>query len=203
MENVNNAEIEEYNTEKEVLLAWTKLIKREDPDIIIGYNIFGFDYNFIHIRSQENNCEEEFLKLSRIKNDVCGTKDQKTNTIRIEESNITIASGTHELKYINMNGRLQVDLYNYFRRDFNLTSYKLDYVAGYFIGDDVLKKTYDEEKQITKIFTKNITGLNNGTFINFEEISHSSNYYKNGKKFEIFDLNKDEKTFKCIETPQM
>ena len=197
MENVNNAQIDEYNSEREVLLAWNKLIKKEDPDIIIGYNIFGFDYNFMYIRSQENNCEEEFLKLSRIKNEICGTRDQKTNTIKIEESNITIASGTHDLKYIKMNGRLQVDLYNYFRRDFNLTSYKLDYVSGYFIGDDVLKKSYDEENETTKIFTKNITGLNNGTFINFEEISHSSNYYKNGKKFEIFDLNKDEKTF-CI-----
>ena len=37
-------EIEVYNTEKEVLVAWSKLIQREDPDIIIGYNIFGFDY---------------------------------------------------------------------------------------------------------------------------------------------------------------
>ena len=189
MENVNNAEIEEYNDEKEVLLAWTKLIQREDPDIIIGYNIFGFDYNFMYIRAKEcgDDCLNNFKKLSRVKNEVC----------ELDESSITIASGTHDLKYIKMNGRLQVDLYNYFRRDFNLTSYKLDYVSGYFIGDDVLKKSYDEENETTKIFTKNITGLNNGTFINFEEISHSSNYYKDGKKFEIFDLDKEEKTF-CI-----
>ena len=37
------------------------MMNREQPDIIIGYNIFGFDYNFMYIRSQENNCEEEFL----------------------------------------------------------------------------------------------------------------------------------------------
>ena len=33
-----------------------------------------------------------------------------------------------------MNGRLQVDLYNFYRREANLISYKLDYVAGNFIG---------------------------------------------------------------------
>ena len=143
----------------------------------------------MYIRAKEcgDDCLNNFKKLSRVKNEVC----------ELDESSITIASGTHDLKYIKMNGRLQVDLYNYFRRDFNLTSYKLDYVSGYFIGDDVLKKSYDEENETTKIFTKNITGLNNGTFINFEEISHSSNYYKDGKKFEIFDLDKEEKTF-CI-----
>ena len=39
---VPNSEIECYDTEKEVLLAWTEMIKREDSDIIIGYNIFWF-----------------------------------------------------------------------------------------------------------------------------------------------------------------
>ena len=34
-----------------------------------------------------------------------------------------------------MEGRLQLDLYNYFRREVNLPSYKLDYVASHFIGD--------------------------------------------------------------------
>ena len=36
-----------------------------------------------------------------------------------------------------MSGRLQVDLYNYFRRDFNFSSYKLDDVAGQLISDSI------------------------------------------------------------------
>ena len=44
---------------KEVLMAWTRLIQDEDPDIIID-NIFGFDYQFMFIRAQELHCEEEF-----------------------------------------------------------------------------------------------------------------------------------------------
>ena len=71
MPNAENAEVESYTTEKKVLLAWTDLIQREDPDIIIGYNIFGFDYSFMHIRSKQLDCEHEFLKLSRNKGEVC------------------------------------------------------------------------------------------------------------------------------------
>ena len=62
MEDVKNSAIESYKTEKEVLLAWTKIINEENPDIIIGYNIFGFDYDFMFQRAKENKCVREFSK---------------------------------------------------------------------------------------------------------------------------------------------
>ena len=184
-------------------MAWKKLILKEDPDIIIGYNIFGFDYQFIHIRAQENNCEEEFLQLSRNKQEICGKRNDDTGNIDIEETKLVIASGEHDLKFIKMTGRLQVDLYNYFRRDYNLTSYKLDYVSGYFIGDTVKKIEYLDNK--TKIYSKNLTGLENGSYINFEETSHSSEYYKEGQKFKVININKEEGTFEFDgeESPNM
>ena len=186
-------------------MAWRNLILKEDPDIIIGYNIFGFDYQFIHIRARENHCEEEFLKLSRNLNEVCGKKNEDSGNIDIEESKIVIASGEHELKFIKMTGRLQVDLYNYFRRDFNLTSYKLDYVSGYFIGDGVKKIEHNNDSNLTKIYSKNLMGLDNGSYINFEETSHSTEIYKDGQKFKITNMNKDEGTFEIngIENPDM
>ena len=200
---IENSEIESYKTERELLLAWRNLILKEDPDIIIGYNIFGFDYQFIHIRSRENNCEEEFLKLSRNIDEICGEKDKETGNIKIEESKIVIASGEHELRFIKMNGRLQVDLYNYFRRDYNLTSYKLDHVSGYFIGDGV--KKVEPGNKSTKIYSKNLTGLENGSYINFEETSHSSDYYKDGQKSKVFNVNKVDGTFEIegVESPDM
>jgi len=200
---IENSKIESYKTERQMLLAWKDLIIKEDPDIIIGYNIFGFDYQFIHIRARENSCEEEFLKLSRNINELCGSKDESSGKIKIEESKIVLASGEHDLRFIKMNGRLQVDLYNYFRRDYNLTSYKLDYVSGYFIGDDVKKLEYGDNS--TKIFSKNLTGLENGSFINFEETSHSTDYYKEGQKSKVFNVNKDDGTFEIegIENPDM
>ena len=67
---IENSIIESYNTERDVLLAWQQLVQKENPDIIIGYNIFGFDYEFMFRRAEENNCVEEFLKLSRNKDEI-------------------------------------------------------------------------------------------------------------------------------------
>jgi DNA polymerase elongation subunit (family B) len=191
---VANSEIQTCKTERELLLAWTQIIQRENPDIIIGYNIFGFDYEFMFRRSLENSCENEFLALSRNKGEFCGTRDYKTGKIGIKESSIVIASGQHDLRYIDMTGRLQVDLYNYFRRDFNLTSYKLDYCAGYFIGDGV-KKIEHLPNGNTKVTTSNMMGLENGNYIHFEESSHSTDMYKEGEKFKVLNVNPEERSF--------
>jgi DNA polymerase elongation subunit (family B) len=191
---VANSEIETYKTERELLLAWTRIIQREDPDIIIGYNICGFDYEFMFRRSLENSCENDFLRLSRNKGEFCGTRDYTTGKVCIKESSIVIASGQHDLHYIDMTGRLQIDLYNYFRRDFNLTSYKLDYCAGYFIGDGV-KKLEHLPSGNTKISSSNLMGLENGNYINFEESSHSTDTYKDGAKFKVLNVDLANKTF--------
>ena len=200
---VANSVIESYRTEKEVLLAWQKLIQSEDPDIIIGYNIFGFDYQFMYQRAKELDCEKNFALLSRNKKELCLKKDWKTGKTGLEESTLYIASGQHDLKYIKMNGRLQIDLYNFFRRDYQLMMYKLDYVSGYFIGDHVKKIEHIAGK--TKIYSKNLTGLENHSYVNFEEEAHSVDSYKDGKKFKVFDIDYVTGTFFIDgeETPNM
>jgi DNA polymerase elongation subunit (family B) len=165
---------------------------------------------------------------------MCCTKDNETGRYKIEESSIQIASGQHDLRFIKMNGRLQVDLYNYYRREANLTSYKLDYVAGNFIGDFVkschllenhllenhllenhlLEK--GEQKQCdpkqcdpkqcdpkqcdptqeTEIKTTNMTGLLVGSYIHFEEIAHTVDYYADGAKFLVTYVDKIEGKFR-------
>jgi DNA polymerase elongation subunit (family B) len=186
---VDNVEIETYDTEAEVLIQWSNLIQRENPDIIIGYNIFGFDYEFMFRRAEENNCVIPFLKLSKNNDEICGNLCKDSGKFRIEETSIHIASGQHDLKYIKMDGRIQIDLYNYFRREENLTSYKLDYVSGYFIGDLVKNKEYNESDNTTIIYTTNITGLLIDSFIHFEEIGHSIDYYNQGEKFIVTNIN--------------
>ena len=206
---VKNSKIECYSTEKKVLLAWAKLIQKEDPDIIIGYNIFGFDYIFLYDRACElgQECVNQFLKLSRNKNESCLTRKWINGREEkgIEENSLYIASGQHDIKYIKMNGRLQIDLYNYFRREYQLIKYKLDYVAGYFIGDYVKTIEHNIEENYTKIYSKNLTGLENNTFISFQEEAHSVDQYKNGDKFEVFNINTEECSFmiRGIEKPNM
>ena len=39
-------------TEEELLKEWFKFIRELDPDIVTGYNIFGFDFKFIYDRAR-------------------------------------------------------------------------------------------------------------------------------------------------------
>ena len=192
---IENSVIETYNTEREVLLAWQRLVQKENPDIIIGYNIFGFDYQFMFHRAEENNCVEDFLKLSRNKDEICGSKTSDTGKWKIEESTLQIASGQHDLRFIKMNGRLQVDLYNFYRREANLISYKLDYVAGNFIGDFVKGLEHNQDLNKTTIKTSNLTGLLVGSYVHFEEIGHSVDYYADGAKYIVTDVDKNNGKF--------
>lgn len=203
--NVDNPVIETYETEEEVLMAWTRLINRENPDIVIGYNINGFDFDFMDKRSRELNCRREFLKLSRNRDEVCLNRDWKTGRETIETTKILLASGEYNLKFFKMTGRVIIDLYNYFRREYQLGSYKLDNVAGHFIGDDVKryehtsaatdigedagrdtdKGTATNARPETNIYSKNLKGLTVGSYVHFEEISYSTDYYRDGAKFAV------------------
>ena len=179
---VPNSEIVWKKKERNVLLEWARLIKKEDPDIIIGYNTFGFDWHFLLDRADELDCKDQFLKL------MSRNKFEKRPRDMIVKSTTTVASGTYELEYVKIPGRIQIDLYNYFRKNENLPAYKLDYVASHFIGDIV--KDYEVINKKTRVTSKNLMGLKNGHYIVFEILGHSSDKYKEGKKFKISNLQK-------------
>ena len=186
---IEGCEIESYDTEREVLLKWTELIQREDPDIIIGYNIFGFDYSFMFNRADELRCQEEFLQLSRVQDEVAA--NEVNNRYQMEKTMLKIASGEYDLQYYKMKGRLQIDMYAYFRRDFNLSSYKLDDVAGQYISDSIKKvQSIDHHSygKCTELHSKNIMGLHAGDFIHIELSGFTSDYYDNGKKFKVLEI---------------
>ena len=197
--NSENIKISTFKKESDLLLDFTNMINKEDPDIIIGYNITGFDYDFMYKRAVELGCLNKFIKMSRNKDEECFQKKydwkKKEETKSITQTSIVLAAGTFNLKYIKMNGRINIDVYNYFRRGFQLPRYKLDYVANYFIGDDVTSYKFDEDNNKTIINTKNLSGLELYSYIHFEEIGYSNNFYKDGAKFEIIEINKDLKVF--------
>ena len=55
-------------TEKEVLLKWTELMCDVSPDIVTGYNIFGFDYKYMYARAAKFKIEPKFAKFSKLLN---------------------------------------------------------------------------------------------------------------------------------------
>ena len=197
-DDVDGAVIETAPTEKELLLKWSNLIQTENPDIIIGYNIFGFDYEFLFQRSKENDCTRDFLLLSRKIGEMSGKIDPTNPAdILIETTKLKIASGEYDMRFFKMTGRLQIDMLAYFRRDFNLPSYKLDDVAGQYIGDDIKKiqvvdtnnpETNEPTTQVTELYSQNLMGLHVGDFIHIEICGFTTDYYKNGKKFRVLNI---------------
>lgn len=217
---VPNSEIESYTTEADVLVAWTRLIQKENPDIIIGYNIFGFDYQFMFRRAVETGCYEEFLKLSRNRDELCANAgggagagggggyvnantEITADNVAIEQTKIALASGQYDLHFIKMTGRLQVDVYNYLRRDFNLSSYKLDDVSSYFIGDAVKSVEYDPATDTTRVTSGNLLGLEVGNYVKFEQTNHSTDVYKDGHKFKVIAITAPGFTVSGCATPDM
>ena len=158
------------------------LIQKEDPDMIIGYNIFGFDYPFMYDRACENDCMADFMKLSRHK---------YVSPTELKETSIVLASGAYNLRYPPMDGRLQIDVFTYMRKEFILPSYKLDYVSSYLMSDGVKNIENNVECDTCKIQTKNMKGIKHNCFVHFEIINHSSDFYENGKKFKVVDIEED------------
>lgn len=162
----NADEKEMYETEKDVMLAWRDLIIREDPDIITGYNIFGFDNKYLYERSKHPkiNCLKEFSKLSRIKDLEC----------KYEEKHLSSSGlGDNIMYYFNMLGREQIDLMKMVQQDHKLSSYKLDKVAENFMKQKISAiklDSYNEsiKKYIYHIKT-DISKLKLSNFVKIEE----------------------------------
>ena len=209
--------IESVTEEEDLLKQWTELIQTENPDIIIGYNIFGFDYQFMFVRAQETGCIHEFLQLSRKNSPKLEQGQEKgMEEYKLDNTKIVLATGEYDLRYPSMPGRLQIDMYTYFRRDFNLASYKLDDVAGQFICDDVKKVEFVTDNgcgirsvvednhayseglrrspeeydgaMLTYLYTNNIAGLHVGDYIHIEISSFTSDYYRDGHKFVVKEI---------------
>jgi len=201
---VEGAVIQTADTETDLLLQWTELIQRENPDIIIGYNIFGFDYEFMFRRAEETHCEYDFLKLSRKRGELCAKRERPTgfeddedltekSPLQIENTKIVLATGEYDLRFFKMTGRLQIDMYTYFRRDFNLSSYKLDDVAGQYISDDIKRIEYAQHPlhgPVTELFSGNLTGLHQDDYIHIEISGFTSDYYQEGRKFRVLAIDR-------------
>jgi DNA polymerase delta subunit 1 len=113
-------------TETELILKWSELIRKSDPDIITGYNILGFDFAYLRDRADELKCQEEFSKLGRIhRMQSC-----------FKESNLSSSAlGDNLLRYYDMEGRIVIDIMKVVQRDHKLDTYKLDNVAEMFLKE--------------------------------------------------------------------
>ena len=179
---VEGLEIESYENEHEVLLAWKKLIHRVNPDFITGYNIFGFDDKYMADRAKLLGCYREFSILGRLRNLEC-----KFTSKELSSS----ALGSNKLEYFEMNGRVQFDLMKVIQRDHKLTSYKLDNVASEFIKEKIVDVIIKDGSSY--IATGGTYGLEIGKYIKiYYNDGLSDNFYQNNAKFKVLDIIPEE-----------
>jgi len=125
--NLDGCIIKSYETEREMLMAFKEYLMEKDIDIITGWNIFGFDLEYIMKRAVMTGCDQTFYEMSKMKNHSCELVYKKLSSS---------ALGDNDLKILPMPGRFIFDLFHEVKKGYKLDSYKLDNVSKLYLGDN-------------------------------------------------------------------
>ena len=115
-----------FETEREMLEAFQKYIQKKDVDIITGWNIFGFDLEYIYKRAMFTKCSSSFYNLGKL-------RDTPTELLLKKLS--SSALGDNFLKLLPMSGRFIFDMFHEVKKGYKLDSYKLNEVSKLYLGD--------------------------------------------------------------------
>jgi DNA polymerase delta subunit 1 len=115
-----------FDTEREMLEAFQKYIQEKDVDILTGWNIFGFDLEYIFKRALLTDCNEEFFNLGKL-------HDPPSQLLLKKLS--SSALGDNFLKLLPMTGRFIFDMFHEVKKGYKLDSYKLNEVSKLYLGD--------------------------------------------------------------------
>ena len=117
--------VHELKTEADLLEKFSKLIQKENPNVIVGYNILGFDIPYMIERAKFNMCLSTFDKIGFHK-----YNHAKERVIKWSSS----AYKNQEFEFLDGEGRLFVDILPLVKRDYKLDNYKLKTVSEHFLG---------------------------------------------------------------------
>ena len=123
---IEDTEVIQCKSEKELLLSYARFIIETDPDIIVGYNIFGFDNGYLFERAQVLKIESKFNYQSKLPEVFTKIEEKELNNQQ---------SGFNKWKMTRLVGRLHIDLLQVIKKDFKLESYKLNNVGEHFLGE--------------------------------------------------------------------
>ena len=125
--------VHSYADESAMIEAWFKWLIEINPDILIGYNIFGFDERYVWDRAED-------LGLTGANSPVHGLTRLVEGQVKLEEKRLSSSAMGDNFMYIwTMQGRLQIDLFHYIKRNETLPSYKLDEVAKHYLSGKLKK----------------------------------------------------------------
>ena len=156
-DDIDDANVLSFENEKDLLLEFQKIIQEEDPDIMTGYNIYGFDEKYIYGRKKINRIDE-FGFLSRM-----GSRTEFREDVKLSSA----ALGDNVMNFYHTIGRVKIDLMKLIQKDYKLNSYKLDAVAEHFMREIIKKVEITGDK--TKIYLKKKGEFKVGNYVKISE----------------------------------
>jgi len=133
--NIEGSNVISFDTEKEMLLAFKRYTNENDIDILTGWNIFGFDLDYIYKRAAMVGCGLEFYDLGKLKDSECHLVMKKLSSS---------ALGDNFLKLLPMPGRFIFDMFHEVKKGYKLDSYSLNNVSKLYLGDQKIDMTPKE-----------------------------------------------------------
>jgi DNA polymerase delta subunit 1 len=124
-DDIEGVDVESCENETQLIERWCDLINRLDPDVMTGYNIFGFDMSYLYERAIELGIKTKFCKIGRLLDHMSSFQEKMLSSS---------ALGDNIMRFLDMEGRVLIDIMKVVQRDHKLDSYKLDAVANHFMG---------------------------------------------------------------------
>lgn len=124
---VESTVVSSYESEADLLIGFRDIVMKHDPDIYTGYNVWGFDHNYLFVRARELGIEKSFLDMSRL----------KFKSAYYEEKELSSsAMGHNNNMMITIPGRANIDLLHVIRNNHKFSSYSLNNVARSVLNDE-------------------------------------------------------------------
>lgn len=130
---IEGVTVKRCKTEADLYLQLTTDIVQHDPEVILGYNILGWDINYMIDRCKLIcKCMSEFDMMGCIEG-----RHAPEEPISWTSS----AYGKQEFRFLNADGRLFIDMLPYVKRNYKLANYRLETVCDEFlkVNKDPLK----------------------------------------------------------------
>jgi DNA polymerase elongation subunit (family B) len=115
-----------FSSEKDLLMGFRDYVVSRDLDILTGWNIFGFDLEYLFKRAAVTGCPPKFYQLGKLLYRRCEMVYKQLSSS---------ALGDNKLKLLPMSGRYIFDLFQEIKKEKKLDSYALNAVSKVFLGD--------------------------------------------------------------------
>jgi DNA polymerase elongation subunit (family B) len=139
-----------YRSEGDLLVGFTEMVHQIDPQVLSGYNIMGWDIDYMVKRAKLNNVFFEFSKLGYL------------TGVMAKEKKISWSSSAFNAQnfyFLDIPGRLFIDMLPIVKRDVKLDRYDLGSVSAALLKVTKDPLTHKGIFKCYRMFTPSTLGL--------------------------------------------